>query len=396
MPNDKLQGLLDEVSPVKTRGEKTRRELTSIILVGAQPPPVNGMAIVNASIAKRLTERSCNLVIADVGPGGTDRNFSYHVRRIKRNLWALIEIMRQTRSVMRTVYLSVDSGWGVLYTLAHAVVARLTGSTLVLHHHSALYLRKRSPTFAMLASLAGSRAVHVLASQDMIERFRALYPVASRFLQVHNAAFVPPINLSEAEIQRPLTLGLLSNLSREKGLNAALETIIALVETGISCRLILGGPLVDVASTEAVNDARRRCGRVLEVRGPVYGMEKERFYQDIDVFLFPSTWKHETQSLVVPEAMAHGIPVLAYAHANVSDLLGDGCFGIPLTQDFSSAALTTLKLWAQAPEERRAAGMRARARFEIMHQQANAQIETLLDMIVNPRGAESDSSRTTN
>jgi glycosyltransferase involved in cell wall biosynthesis len=385
MPNETLEELRYDGSPVETRGAETRRTLTSVILVGAQPPPVNGMALVNASMAKRLAESRCNLVIADVGPGGTDRRLSYHVQRIKRNFWALVQILRPTKSVMRTVYLSVDSGWGILYTLAHAVAARLTGSALVLHHHSALYLRQRSALFAMLASAAGSRAMHVLASQDMIERFRALYPAASRFLQVHNAAFVPSVDPSVAESQRPLTLGLLSNLSREKGLNAALETIIALMETGISCRLILGGPLVDVASADAVDGARRRCGQVLEVRGPVYGTEKERFYQDIDVFLFPSTWKHETQSLVVPEAMAHGIPVLAYAHAHVSDLLGDGCFGIPLTEDFSSAALTILKLWAQAPEERRAAGMRARARFEIMHQQANAQIETLLDIVVYSR-----------
>ena len=49
------------------------------------------------------------------------------------------------------------------------------------------------------------------------------------------------------------------------------------------------------------------------LRGTVLGEAKSRFYADIDLFLFPSLYAHETQSIVVPEAMAAGMPVLVAA-----------------------------------------------------------------------------------
>jgi len=232
--------------------------------------------------------------------------------------------------------------------------------------------------------LAGPRATHVLASSNMIKGFHSLYPSARRILQVHNVGFVTSGRQRMDRPARPLTLGLLSNLSKDKGVDGVLETFTGLVDAGVSCRLILAGPLVDASSAEAVDQLRPIYGDQIELRGTVSGAAKERFFEDIDVFLFPSTWKHETQSLVVPEAMSFGIPVIAYAHAHVGEVLADSCFAIPPGERFAATAIPILQRWAERPEELREASARSYEHFQAMCRTSTEQLEALLERILNP------------
>lgn len=370
----------------RRRGQPERRRASPaadatdppvVIVFGVQPPPINGMSVVNAVIAEQVADRACRVVIADISPRDAS-GIRYHARRVGRVLMALARIAGPVEP-RRTLYAAVDSGWGILYTIAAVAVGRICGSRLVLHYHTADYVRRRRRLCTVLVWFAGADAHHVLASASMTERFAANYPRARRFLPVHNTAFVAPGPPKSRHGKRPLTLGLLSNLTRAKGLDAAISTAVALAERNCSCRLILGGPVLDPAADAAIARGRDVLGDRLELRGPISGAAKEQFFADIDVFLFATTYRHETQSLVVPEAMAHAVPVIAYAHGFVAELLDDGG-GVLVdpSADFADEAIPTLETWSAYPRLLDEAGRIARERFVALRHQAEGQLSQLL------------------
>jgi glycosyltransferase involved in cell wall biosynthesis len=348
-----------------------------VIVFGVQPPPINGMSVVNAVIAEQVADRSCRVVIADISPRDAS-GIRYHARRVGRVLMALARIAGPLEP-QRTLYAAVDSGWGILYTIAAVAVGRVCGSRLILHYHTADYVRRRRRLCMALVWFAGAKAHHVLASASMTRQFGINYPRARLFLPVHNTAFVPADPPKSRHGKRPLTLGLLSNLTRAKGLDAAINTAVALAERNCPCRLILGGPVLDPAADAAIARGRDVLGDRLELRGPISGTAKEKFFADIDVFLFATTYRHETQSLVVPEAMAHGVPVIAYAHGFVAELLDDGG-GVLVdpSADFADEAIPTLETWSAYPRLLDEAGRIARERFVALRRHAEGQLTELL------------------
>jgi 1,2-diacylglycerol 3-alpha-glucosyltransferase len=77
-----------------------------------------------------------------------------------------------------------------------------------------------------------------------------------------------------------------------------------------------------------------------------------------DLFLFPSTT--ETQGLVVLEALATGVPVVAVASEAAAELLADGAAGVMTPEDPQRFAASVVALW-NAPERRRGMGAAGRA-----------------------------------
>jgi glycosyltransferase involved in cell wall biosynthesis len=87
-------------------------------------------------------------------------------------------------------------------------------------------------------------------------------------------------------------------------------------------------------------------------RGPLAGEALARAYADADLFVLAS--RNETYGMVVTEALAHGLPVIASA---VPDALGDG--GLLLPPGDENALEAALTRWFQDQEFR--AELRAKA-----------------------------------
>ena len=75
--------------------------------------------------------------------------------------------------------------------------------------------------------------------------------------------------------------------------------------------------------------------------GVKHGKELAYYYQQADVFVFPS--RTDTFGLVLIEAMACGTPVAAYPVTGPIDVIRDPAVGV-LSQDLGTAALAALKL----------------------------------------------------
>jgi glycosyltransferase involved in cell wall biosynthesis len=343
---------------------------------------VHGQAVTTAFLRDRLVERGGALTVVDDGPGGA-RGIVAARRRLGAVLRPLGTLVAAAfgRRGGGVAYLSVNANRGMVLTALLAGAARLAGRTIVLHHHTASHLARPRRVMRLLARAAGPSAVHVCVCATMAARLRALYaPAVQRTDVLSNIvtldAAAPPASRTPPPVVR---LGHLSNLSFEKGLTETVATLAALEARGVAARLVLAGPPVDAEVAAFLARVRAEFGARIEHRGPVYGAEKARFFADLDVFLFPTRYPNETQGIVNLEALAHGVPVVAYARCCISeDIDADAGLAVPLDAEFAAHAAAWIAAACGEPAARLERGARARARFETLHRAAAAELDRLL------------------
>jgi glycosyltransferase involved in cell wall biosynthesis len=88
----------------------------------------------------------------------------------------------------------------------------------------------------------------------------------------------------------------------------------------------------------------------------------QEVYRQSDVFVFPSLW--EGFSLVVPEAMACGLPVICSDHAGSSDIIEEGVEGFVIPAGDLEALKEKILFFTEHPEQIAGMGRNARKKAE--------------------------------
>ena len=299
--------------------------LSGTVMIGSFPPPVGGAALVNQMVLEGLSARGMNAVPLDVsGPAlAHSRSLGYHTRRVMVNL-AAARRARLLAKESRALYLVPDAGAGAWYTagLVRAAADRFT--RIVIHHHSCRYVEEQSRPIAWLTQRTSATATHVFLSDGMGEAFCRRYGEVRRLVAT-NALFVA----QEAELPMPaptvpsgpLRLGHLSNLCADKGFFAVADAFDAIRGAGIDATLLLAGPVLEPTVQLRIAELTVRHGNRLRYIGPVGGEAKRAVYRELDLFLFPTRFRQEAAPLVLYEAIAAGVPVLATDRGVIAELL---------------------------------------------------------------------------
>lgn len=351
-----------------------------VFVIAAMPPPVHGQSVVTASIVNVLSRSPCKTILADTSPGRLERSLAYHFIRMRKLSVACLRLFAASFQRSKRMYTVVESGAGIAYNLLAVLLCRALGYELFLHHHTARHIAHRNKLVALLAILAGQKATHIVLSGHMVADLRSRYPAIKRTQILHNARNIAPLVRAHAPDARQLRLGLLANLSAEKGLDTAIATGLAAAEAGLDVKLILAGPLSDPIARATVTRICRDTD-LFEYRGPVYGQAKQAFFEELDIFLFPTRYAHEAQPLVILEAMAAGVPVIAADRGYIAELM-HGCGAVvPADAEFPSFAVALLNTWIADRDALLEAGKRSRARFDQLIQMSEWQFQALLDAL---------------
>jgi glycosyltransferase involved in cell wall biosynthesis len=300
-----------------------------ICFVGPLPPPVHGMAGVNAAVVGILRERACVFALR-VSPIHPRRGLVHHVTKSVRALAALAAILAARLRGARTLYGSVDDGLGGIWTTCFAAAGRIAAFRVFLHHHSFRYIDTTTWQMRLLTSVAGPNCRHIFLSDGMAERFLERYPAAAEAIVVPNAIPVP-VGAAKLREGDGLVIGMLANLTFEKGLREFVEIVRAARAAGAPVCGILAGPAANVESEQFLEEALKADPDGLSWVGAVSGESKEAFFASIDQFVFPTRYRSEAYPLVLLESLVRGRPVLAPAR---------GC--IPVLKDLESALIIDL------------------------------------------------------
>lgn len=312
-----------------------------ILVIGPIPPPVHGYSVVTAFIVAKLGE-AARVAVVNIAPDGLVRNGRYHLQRVARAARALWQVMRKRRTCSR-IYLAIAGGAGVFYDLPVALAARLLGYKIYLHHHSFSYINRRNRWTALLLAITGSGTTHICLSAGMARRLSGLYPQARRTVVLSNAALVPP-RAQRAARNGPVRLGFLSNLIPEKGVDTAIEVASELRDRGRDVVLAVAGPTLDKETESLLAETQRKLGPAFVYHGAVYGAEKAAFLDSLDVLLFPTRYANEAQPLVVLEALAAGVPVLATNRGAIAEDVGAHA-AVFADQDYVKESVRAIGAW---------------------------------------------------
>lgn len=320
-------------------------------MAGPLPPPVHGFSYITQEMA-RLTAQRHETAVIDLAPHTQRGGLLYHLHRLYLTFKGVGTLLRCRRKSPRAFYAACEGNLGIAYTIILSLSARLAGYPVFIHHHSFGYIEKESPLMSLLLRVLHMDTTHIFLCRGMAERFATRYRKSIPTQIVSNSAFVnaAPVLVRPASRERPLVIGLLSNLNNEKGLGLFLELLRESRRKKLNIRGILAGPPQTEVEKDIIENACKELGAVLDYCGPVYNEAKAAFYNDIDVFVFPTRYANEAQPTVIFEALAHGIAVLSYDRGCICSQVQN--YGATLNRDgaFIPFALEWLEQQLWLPE----------------------------------------------
>lgn len=322
----------------------------TVVAVGPLPPPLHGAARVTSAAVELLRRAGVGVAMYDTGVQHTGAR--YHLARVAAHGKAAVRVAFGRR--VHAVYIGGAGGAGLWYQLVVAAAARLRGVPVVFHHHSSQYLNKRNAAMGLLCAVGRRGTTHVTLTASMSRGLRAGYPRAERVVQLSNAAFLDVADALPIVTRRGVPIvGQVSNLSRAKGLVEVLDTFTQLRERGTDVELRLAGPVADAEDRRLIEAAIARDPARVTYAGPLSPSEVPAFLAGLDLFLFPSRYRHEAEPLVVLEAAREGVPTLAYPVGGLPEVLAaTGGTVVPVDSSFADAVQVAItELLAARPGE---------------------------------------------
>jgi len=358
-----------------------------VLMVGPFPPPVHGMAAVNKAVQNKLRASGMSPEIIDVAAPNIGRSLTNRLGRLPRIFRGLILLALMRRAHGAAIYMSVSGGFGKLYEILFAMLGRLRGMRIFLHHHTYIYLDRPSWIAKLLFRVAGPGALHVALCPDMAGLLKTTYRL-KRVVPVSNAVFLAMSPERKKASRRNLKmLGFLSNISPDKGVFEFMNLLDQVQKVGLPLQAKLAGPFQDKKTERQVRARLTKFSNV-EYVGPKYDADKDCFFENIDVFVFPTKYEAEAEPLVIYEAMQHGLPIITYGRGCIPEIIDTKCgLVIPPDQPFAPLALEQIKKWLASPVLFESASRAAENRFtqilKVNMQCCEALKEEILDGYMN-------------
>lgn len=335
-----------------------------ITMVGPFPPPLHGMAAVNAAVRERLRAAGAETLEIDLAPSSLGRSLSSKLGRLPRVIRGLWRLSSARDLSGKVLYMSVSGGLGQVYEIVFLLLARLRRMRVYLHHHSFAYLDTRRILATFLGIIAGPRATHLALSRKMMERLQELYPAVRKAVWISNASLMlAPIDPAPEPRRQLKTLGFLGNITEEKGIFDFLALMRAMEFHRIPVCAKLAGPFQAAKTEQDVLEDVTRLDHV-EYVGAIYGEDKDDFYAGIDALAFPTRYANEAEPLTIHEAMRLGLPVIAFGRGCIPEVLSsDSGLVIAPEESFVALALQQVEAWISSPSTLERASRAAPKRF---------------------------------
>jgi glycosyltransferase involved in cell wall biosynthesis len=184
--------------------------------------------------------------------------------------------------------------------------------------------------------------VVVLLAHSEMAAYRAFAPKA-RLTRIANAVSLCNADLSPGRYltTRPLEVVYLGRLAATKGIFESIEAVRILRDRGIETRLTLAGSgSAQAAACRAIETAG--LGDRVRVIAPVFGTDKQRLWQQADVFVFP-TYHREGLPYALLEAMACGAVPVASPVGAIPDVMQHEVHGLFVPAHESQAVAAALE-----------------------------------------------------
>lgn len=282
---------------------------------------------------------------------------------------AVVDAARTFRAARRADVVHLQAAmWpapALMRALAICAAGKLAGAGVLCHVHSGEINAGRDEAFApgplarlLLRALVLTDAVLTVAEPGT-RALRRLVPGA-RVETVDNALAVATFARAPLDNPRPRLL-FVGALCHRKGIADLMEAL-STVRGEWDLEIVGGAAEVGEQEAEEVRDQVRAAGLGHALIGVRRGAALHERFRAADVFVLPSL--AEGQPMVILEAMATGLPVVATCVGAVPDVVRHGVDGLLVEPHDPPALAAALEALIGSPDLRRRMGAAARERAE--------------------------------
>jgi glycosyltransferase involved in cell wall biosynthesis len=306
-----------------------------LLVVGPLPPPFGGVQLVIEMQRRSNLAREFALHVVDT----SKRKLRCAVEspNWKTPLYLMRDLARLVRGLVRVrpeaVLVHASSSLSLIRDWMFMITARLAGAKVICHYHGTVHARFPSGKTRggrAMGRLLMSAAHRVIVVSPTYQREMARAWKRDDVAWAPNMADVALFRGTSPDTPSPwLAPGdravlFVGRLSAPKGIYDLFDAIPPVIERHPEARFVLLG----VAESDAMepvlrHEAERRgiAGRVAFL-GSRDGRDKAAAFVTSDMIVVPS-WT-EAFPLVIPEAMAAGLPIVATAVGAIPDFVKDG------------------------------------------------------------------------
>lgn len=161
-----------------------------------------------------------------------------------------------------------------------------------------------------------------------------------------------------------LNILFLSNMMEEKGVWTLLDACRIIKSKGYRFRCRFVGKWSDI-SENAFQQRVCEAGLSEDVTayGAKYGEEKQAFWKQADVFVFPTYYHNECFPLVLLEAMEQGVACISTREGGIPDIIEEGRTGYLIERQHVDRLAEKLIYLMEHPEKIREMGEAGREKF---------------------------------
>lgn len=317
----------------------------TVLFILHLPPPVHGASmmgkyiydsrLVNGKFDSHYINLSTAKDLADIGKVGLKKlvNFIGLLRKIRKEV-------RRLRPQL--VYVTPNACGGAFYKdfLVVEMLKRM-GCRVIVHYHNKGVATRQDRKFDDRLYKKFFKGIKVILLSEK------LYDDVKKYVKREDVFFCPngiPDNCKDENKEERTCrfvprLLFLSNLIESKGVIVLLDALKILKDKGYSfiCNFV-GGETAEIdASRFKAEIEKRNLNNIALYIGRKYGADKERIFNQSDIFVFPTFYHNECFPLVLLEAMRHGLPCISTNEAGIPDIIDDGKTGLIVPKKDSEA-----------------------------------------------------------
>ena len=319
------------------------------------PPPVHGAAMVGQYIhdSKIINEAfDChyfNLTLArnlaDIGKGGIRKLLDF-IRQLNR-------IRKTVRSVgPELCYVTPNAKGGAFYKDFFVIILlKLMRQHIVIHYHNKGVATRQNKFIDNFLYR------HFFKDLKVILLAEVLFADIKKYVKRENV-YICPNGIPETST--PLTkkkqhaeaqILFLSNMIASKGVWELVDACKILKDSGISFKCHFVGKWGNITEQDFSSAIRQKgLENHVMAHGAKYGEEKIRFFQEADLFVFPTCYPNECFPIVLLEAMQQGLPCISTDEGGIPDIIDEGKTGFIVEKKDARQLADRIRYLIEHPE----------------------------------------------
>lgn len=338
---------------------KVESQKSRVLFIMHMPPPVHGAAmvgkyihdskIVNETFDCRFENMTLASCLEDIGKGGIKKLFNLR-NQLNRFRVAIKEFQPDL------VYVTPNAAGGAFYKdfvvvqyIKHCLKKYRKGDNykIVVHYHNKGIANRQNRFFDNILYKVFFQQINVILLANTLRQEVKKYVEDSHVYICPNG--IPETLDEEPSAVRKNTkpkILFLSNLIISKGVLILLDALKVLKDDGFAfCCDFVGGESYEMNSQMFLDEvSKRNLSDFVNYAGRKYGNEKKEYFQNADIFAFPSFYHNETFGLVNLEAMEYKLPIVSTDEGGIPDVVVHGENGLICEKQNALSLAKALKM----------------------------------------------------